>query len=405
MTRHFAYKALGPTGKLLAGGMEAASRADVLNHLEKLGYTPVSVEEAAPKAPPRGWREMLTPEPKSEDITGFTIDLAMLLKGGVVLDEALAILTQMESRRWLKRLIAELHVELSGGKSLSQVLALHPKLFPPLYIKMIEVAETSGRLEEALADIARERQRVENLRKKFFSAISYPLFLAVAATGVLCFVLLYVIPQFEGAITGFRDKLDPSALRVFELSRIFRENVDLFGAGAIGLLVLFIIIGRLGRGGSFWVSLLARLPLSGTVMTYDLTLTFCRTLAVLAKNGVDISTALRLIKGVIRIPSAAAELDHVISDVRQGRRLSEALAKRILLPGHVVQMLRVGEEAGKLADSAERIGGFYEAKLETALGRITAIIGPAMMIGVSLMVAWLIVSVMTALISINDLLV
>ena len=85
--------------------------------------------------------------------------------------------------------------------------------------------------------------------------------------------------------------------------------------------------------------------------------------------------------------------------------LSEALAKRILLPGHVVQMLRVGEESGRLADSADRIGGFYEAKLETSLGRLTAVIGPAMMIGVSLLVAWLIVSVMTALISVNDLLV
>ena len=91
--------------------------------------------------------------------------------------------------------------------------------------------------------------------------------------------------------------------------------------------------------------------------------------------------------------------------MRQGRRLSEALAKRILLPGHVVQMLRVGEEAGRLADSADRVGGFYELKLETALSRLTAILGPAMMIAVSLMVAWLIVSVMTALISVNDLLV
>ncbi len=400
----YAYKAINATGRMLAGTMEAGTRAEVIENLERAGFTPISADETKPERQ-GGWKELLTPEPRSEDITGFTLDLAMLLKGGVQLDEALAILSQMESRRWLKKLIGNLHAELSGGKSLSQVLTQHPKLFPPIYVKMVEVAETTGRLEEALSAIARERQRSENLRKKFISSISYPLFLVFAASGVLVFVLAYIIPQFEKAIAGFRDKLQPSALRVFEISRIFRENLDLIGGGVIGLLAIFILAGRLGRGRSIWVTLMARLPVTRTVITYDLTLTFCRTLAILVKNGVDISTSLRLIRGVVRLPAAGDEIDKVIADVRQGRRLSESLSRRSLLPGHVVQMIRVGEESGNLADSAERVGGFYEAKLDTALGRVTAIIGPAMMIGVSLLVAWLIISVMTALISINDLLV
>jgi general secretion pathway protein F len=105
------------------------------------------------------------------------------------------------------------------------------------------------------------------------------------------------------------------------------------------------------------------------------------------------------------LPAAAEQIDNVAADIRQGQRLSEALAGRQLLPGHVVQMLRVGEEAGNLADSAGRVATFYEAKLDTALARLIAIVGPAMMILVSLLIAWLIVSVMTALISINDLLI
>jgi general secretion pathway protein F len=400
----FEYRAISGAGKMLVGTMEAQSRAEVVEHLEKVGYTPVSTRETT-AAPKRSWRDRLTPEPKSEDITGFTVDLAMLLKGGVTLDEALLILSQMESRRWLARLIRTLHVELSGGKSFSQVLAMHPTLFPPIYVKMIEVAETAGRLEEALSGIARERQRNEALRRKFISSISYPLFLMVAALGVLGFVMLYIVPQFEQAIAGFRDRVDPSALRVFEISRFFRDNLDLLIGGAIALLVVFVILGRLGRGSSLWLNLGARIPGIRTVLTYDLTLTFCRTLSILVSNGVDISTALRLIRGVVRLPSARPEIDQVIGEVRQGKRLSEALARHRFLPGHVVQMLRVGEESGTLADSADRVGIFYESKLETALGRVTAIIGPAMMVGVSFLVAWLIVSIMSALISINDLLV
>ncbi len=108
--------------------MEAETRAEVIDNLERAGFTPISADETRPERQ-GGWRELVTPEPRSEDITGFTLDLAMLLKGGVQLDEALAILAQMESRRWLKKLIHTLHTELSGGKSLSQVLTAHPKLF------------------------------------------------------------------------------------------------------------------------------------------------------------------------------------------------------------------------------------------------------------------------------------
>ena len=401
----FRYKAINASGKMLDGTMDASSRSEVIAELERIGYTPISAEEGKAGAKSGGWRELFQPEPNPEHITAFTLDLAMLLKGGVALNEALVILSQMESRRWLSALIRELHIQLSGGKSFSQVLEQHPKLFPPIYVKMIEVAETSGRLEEALTAIARERARNENLRKKFFSSISYPLFLMFAAGGVLVFVLLYIVPQFEQAIAGYRDRLDPSALRVFNLSRYFRENLDLIGGGAIGVLLLIVIIGRLGRGRGVWMRMAAHIPGVKTILTYDLTLTFCRTLAILVANGIDISSALRLIRGVLRMPTAAETIDKVIADVRQGQRLSESLRKQPLLPGHVVQMLRVGEEAGNLADSADRIGGFYESKLDVALGRVTAIIGPAMMIAVSLLVAWLIISVMTALISINELLV
>ena len=402
----FQYQAIDASGQLLAGDMEAGSLAEVIAQLDRSGCTPLSTRETTAAAGARrSWREWLTPDPRPEDITAVTLDLAMLLKGGVVLDEALLILAQMETRRWLVRTLRELHREIAGGKSFSQALAKHPRLFPPIYVKMVEVAETAGRLEEALSGLAGERARTERLRKRFVSAISYPLFLVGAATAVLLFVMIYLIPQFETALQGFRDKIDPSALVVFQLSAALNANLDLLGIGLAAILGGVLLLSRLGRGGSFWIGLLARLPLTGTILTYELTLTFCRTLAILVRNGVTISTALRLIRGVVRLPAAGDEIDRVIADVRQGQRLSETLGRRRLLPGHVVQMIRVGEESGDLADSASRVAIFYEAKLDAALGRLIAVVGPATMVLVSLLIAWLIMSVMTALISINDLLV
>ena len=403
----FEYRAIDSSGKMLVGTMEMASRADVLDELDRGGYTPVLARETAKAegATTRSWRERLTPEPRPEDITAFTVDLAMLLKGGVTLVESLQIVAQMETRRWLVRVMRDLHNELAAGKSFSQALGRHPRLFPPIYVKTVEVAEMSGRLEEALSGLAEERQRTERLRKRFVSAISYPLFLVVAATGVLLFVLIYLIPQFESALQGFRDKIDPSALVVFQISAFLIEHLDVFLIGFVTLLAGALLLSRLGRGGALGLNILARLPLTRAILNYELTLTFARTLAILVRNGVDISTSLRLVRGVVRMPGAADEIDRIIADIRQGQRLSHSLSRRRLLPGHVVQMLRVGEESGDLADSAARVAIFYEAKLDTALGRLIAVVGPATMILVSLLIAWLIMSVMTALISINDLLV
>lgn len=403
----FEYMALDASGKMLNGTMEAETRAEVLAHLDRSGCTPISAKPRTRAAVggSGGLRALLTPDPRPEDVTGMTVDLAMLLKGGVALDEALTILAQMETRSWLVRVLRELHVALSHGKSLSQALTQHPRLFPPIYVKMVEVAETTGRLEEALSGLAAERQRGERLRKRFVSAISYPLFLVVAALAVLFFVLIYLIPKFELALQGFRDKIDPSALVVFEMSAFLNRNLDVVVLSVAALLGAGMLASRLGRERGVFLALFAKLPFSRAVLTNELTVTFCRTLAILVRNGVDISTALRLIRGVIRLPGARPEIDQIIADVRQGQRLTETLSRRTLFPRHVVQMLRVGEEAGELADSASRVAVFYEAKLDTALGRVIAVVGPAVMILVSVLIAWLIISVMTALMSINDLLV
>lgn len=400
----FAYKALNASGKVMEGTIEAATPADVVAQLDRAGITPVSMRETSGDTH-GGWREWLTPEPGPEEITGFTIDLAMLLKGGVTLNDALVILTQMETRRWLVRLIRQLHGGLAGGKSLSEVLVRHPKLFPPIYVKMVEVAEASGRLEPALTSIAQERQRAARLRARLVSAMAYPGFLALAAIGVLIFVLLYIIPQFEGAIAGFRDRISPSALFVFRLSETFRANIDVMIGGVLVLLLALLAIKQLARKRGLWLELLARLPFTRQAVTYHMTLTFCRTLEILLQNGVDISTALRLIRGISPLSGTVRKIDAVIAEVRGGKRLSQALAADTLLPGHVVQLLRVGEEAGDLGASAGRIAVFYENKLDSQLTRLTAFLGPALMMGVSLLIGWLILSIMSALMSINDLLV
>ncbi len=399
----FRYEALDASGRRLTGSMDGGSPGDIITELNRAGFLPIKAWEAR-SAPGRTLRDILTPEPKSEDVTSLTLDIVMLLQGGVTLSESLVLLGQMDTRRWRIRVLRELHRAIATGKTFSSALAEHPRLFSPIYVKMVEVAEATGRLDQALASLAEERQRVERMKKKLVGAVAYPAFLIVAALSAMVFIFTYVIPQFETALEGFRDKIDPTALMVFDASLFLRTHgqgiVMAIGGGAFALIVL----GKLGASRGIWLQLVAKLPVARTVFRHEVTVKFCRTLAVLIGNGVDISTALRLLRDVVLLPAYAIELDGVVADVRKGRRLSEALERRSFLPRHVVQMLRVGEDSGRLPDSASRVAVFYEARLDTTLTRAIAIIGPATMMLVSVLIAWLIISVMTALMSVNDLL-
>ena len=140
------------------------------------------------------------------------------------------------------------------------------------------------------------------------------------------------------------------------------------------------------------------------LVRHEQTVVFCATLGTLTHSGVDISSGLRLIRDLMRDNRSAEKIDRLVASVRQGHRLSDALLEVNILPPYAVHMLRVGEESGELDSAAMRIAGFYEVRLDRALTRLTAILGPAIIILVSALIAWLIISVITALLSVNDLL-
>jgi general secretion pathway protein F len=399
----FKYEALDGSGRRLTGIMDGESGPAIIQELNRAGFFPITAVEATGHKG-RTLRQLLTPEPKPGDITAITLDLVMLLKGGVTLSEALLLLIQLGGGRWRDAVLREIHLALATGKSFSQALSEHPRLFPAMYVKMVEVAEATGRLEEALTSLAEERQRSERLRKRLLGAIAYPAFLIFSALSAMTFIFLYVIPQFETALEGYRDKIDPTALMVFNASDFLRENIQTICLSAGVAILGFYALGKLGEGQGIWLSLAAKMPVVSTVFLYDTTLKFCRTLAVLIGNGVDITSTLRLLRDAVRLPAHRIEIDGVIADVRKGQKLYEALEARHFLPKHVVRMLRVGEESGRLADSASRVSAFYEARLDSAFSRLIAVIGPVTMMVVSVLIAWLIISVMTALMSVNDML-
>ncbi len=400
----YRYKALTQGGELVSGSISAPTAAEVARRIEYLGLVPVDTvtEEAAAEGGRFNFNLNFGQRARAEDITVFTLDLALLLKAGARLDDALELLSTDIDIGRLRPTVATIRGNVMAGESFGEALARHPGLFPSMYVALVRVGEASGTLDEILQVLASERSRSETLRRKLTDALRYPAFILFAATSVLVFFLLFVLPQFASVLRDFNAKLDPGVATFIALSEFLRAHGDLIGA-AVGILIVtgWLLLRRPGVRISI-MSTLARLPLIRPVLMFHRTALFCRNLGVLLASAVPLTTTLRILADMMGTTGDPEIWVKTVERVRHGGKLSDALANTDALPSMAVRMLRLGEETGQLPMLAARVAEFYEAKLQRSLDRVVGIAGPAAIIIISIVVGGLIVSVMTSLLSVSQ---
>jgi general secretion pathway protein F len=327
----------------------------------------------------------------------------LLLKAGARLDDALELLASDADVGRLRPVVARLRAALLSGESLAEAVAAHPALFPPMYVALVKVGEVSGTLDQVLEMLGAERARSEQMRRKLTDAMQYPLFVLIAAIGVMLFFILFVLPQFSSVLQDFGTKSD-SALSVFiQLSDFMRANgAALSIASAILIGSIWMLLRRPGTKAAM-VGTLARIPGIAGIFQFYRTSLFSRNLGVLLGSGVSLTATLRILVDIMAVTGNVELWTAAADRVRHGGKLSDALAVASSLPPMAVRMLRLGEETGQLPVLAGRVAEFYEAKLQRSLDRIVGIIGPLAIVGISAVVGGLIVSVMTALLSVTQL--
>lgn len=397
---NFRYRALTPTGELVSGSIAAPNSAEVLQRIEFLGLVPIdSFAEEAPAV--ARTKHALFQRPRSEDVTTFTRDLALLLNAGALISDALELMaTDIEMGR-MQRVVAAIRAAIFAGESFGEALAHHPTLFPPMYVALVRVGEASGTLEKVLGMIADERTRAEILRRRVGDALRYPAFVLFAAGCVLIFFLLFVLPQFATVLRDFGAKLDPMVVIFLGFSEVLRAHGDMIAASLVVVLIAsWLSLRRPGVRAAVLAGV-SRLPLARTVFTYHRTALFCRNLGILLGSGVALTTTLRILADMMA-GGGDREISRALDRVRQGGKLSDALSDGAVLPLMAIRMLRLGEETGQLPILAGRIAEFYETKLQRSLERIVGIVGPFAIVIISIVVGGLIVSVMTSLLSVSQ---
>ena len=400
----YRYKALTQGGELVSGLISAPTAAEVARRIEYLGLVPVDTvtEEATSEGSRFNINFSFGKRARSEDITVFTLDLALLLKAGARLDDALELLSTDIDIGRLRPAVATIRGNVMAGESFGEALARHPSLFPAMYVALVRVGEASGTLDQVLEVLANERARSEALRRKLSDALRYPAFVLFAATSVLVFFLLFVLPQFATVLRDFNAKLDPFVVTFIALSDFLRAYKDILGLTLVTLIVGGWLLWRRPHVRIAVISTLARLPLIRPVLTFHRTALFCRNLGVLLGSAVPLTNTLRIMVDMMSTTSDPAIWIKAVERVRHGGKLSDALADTAALPTMAVRMLRLGEETGQLPMLAARVAEFYEAKLQRSLDRVVGIAGPAAIIVISIVVGGLIVSVMTSLLSVSQ---
>src|SRR6185436_16141012 len=388
-------------GEIVTGSIMAPTAAEVARRIEYLGLVPVdTVTEERPAATSSFFT--LGKRAKSEDVTVFTLDLALLLKAGARLDDALELLSSDTDVGGLRPIVAKVRASILAGESFGEGLSHHPSLFPPMFVALVRVGEASGSLGEILEVLAAERARAEALRRKLGDAMRYPAFVLLAAGSVLIFFLLFVLPQFAAVLRDFNAKLDPTVLIFIGLSEFLRAHGEVIAFLLAALVAGFWLMLRRQKTRTAIMSFVSRLPLIRPILTYHRTTLFCRNLGVLLASAVPLTTTLRILVDMMAASSDPAVWMRMVERVRHGGKLSDALTDTATLPTMAVRMLRLGEETGQLPMLAGRVAEFYEAKLQRSLDRVVGIAGPAAIITISIIVGGLIVSVMTSLLSVSQ---
>lgn len=380
----FHFKALDDKKNEVSGILEAADRQAALDSLAKDHELVLDLHEmqTRPSLFSRGIRD--------EDLMVATQQLAVMLHAGLGLRYALALVDS--ENPVLEDILADVSAGISEGKPLSEMLEGYPKVFSRLYCSMVRAGETAGRLPEILLKLAEHLENAETLRRKIKGALVYPTAVIAVSLATGGFIFTFGVQQFQEIYSGLNAELPASTQIVMALADFVGAWWPaLLAAGLIGLWLLKHLLST-GPGEHFKDRLLLRMPLVGPLVQRLAIARFARTLGTLYSSGVPIVQSLELVASSTGNRVMEEVVRQAVQAVQEGEPLVVALRESQAFTRMALSMVATGEESGTLDAMLEEVAGFYEMQAETMLRNLVSLLEPAVIVGVGLFVAFLIMA-------------
>jgi len=401
----FRYVAVEASSETIEGRMEAPSKSAVIERLHAAGHVPIRVHEVSVgslTAVDLGdlFRRRALPRRSLALITG---QLAILLQAGLALDEALTIVEELMERPRERACIRGLHDKISGGATLADAMAAESSAFPDFCVSMVRAGEAGGSLDAVLARLAEYLERSRAAREHIKSALVYPAIVAVICIGSIAVLLGFVVPRFRPLFDQAGTALPASASALLAASDFF---ADYWWVALLALAAAAAIAYRQFRNlaaRKAWQRFALRLPLVGPLISKFEIVQLSRTLGTLLKNGVSLLNALAITRETTRNVVFGEAIALVAERAQTGKGLAEPMRASGVFPALVVHLMRVGEESGRQDEMLFKLAEIYEGELRQSTDRLLALIGPALTIVMGAIVAGVIGSILTAVLSIYDL--
>lgn len=391
----FEYSGLDAAGRKVSGTLEASGRRAVLQQLRHQGIFPTALREegATPARGLFGGRRPASRVPTAE-LAATTRQLATLLGAGLPLDEALESVGSQLEHPGLARALGRTREEVVQGESLHTALAGHPRIFPPLYVSMVQVGENSGTLDQVLARLADFLEDQARLRARIRAAMAYPLLMGLVGTGVLGFLITFVVPKVTRMLEEMEQTLPLPTLLLIRSSDLLVRwwwlLLLLLGAAAVAL----HRYARSEQGQLKLDRLAITLPLFGRLNLLIATARLTRTLGTLLKSGVPLLQALDITRNLIQNRVLRQALDDTAIAVREGEGLSAPLRRAGVFPPMVTQMAAVGERSGELEEMLFRVADAYEHQVDLSLTGLLSLLEPAMILVMGSVVGFIVMAIL-----------
>ena len=397
----FFFRAVASDGKIRSGSLAGGDEKSIARELRKQGLTPVYVgvqpkgTSVEIKLPAFGGR-------KRKEVLFFTQELSTLLNSSVPLDRALSITAELTERAGFRFIVLDVLRVLKGGRSLADSLGMHPDYFSDLYLNMVRAGEASGSLAiifERLAEFERSR---DDLRNYIISSLIYPALLAAVGAGSVIILLEFVVPRFATIFNGSSMKMPTPTMIMLEASRLVNKYGLFVLGGIITALVAFRAYIATGAGRLWWDRARLKLPLLGDALLKAETSRFARAMSTLIGNSVPLVQSIGIAAATLNNRSLSGALGGVAQGVKRGEGIAGPMRKAAVFPPLAAHLLTVGEETGRLDHMFTRMADIYENDTRASIKRFTAIFEPAVILVMGIIVGALILSMLLAITSIND---
>jgi len=394
----FRWEAVDARGRVRQGVAEADTPRAVRDQLRAEGLTPTAVNEASARID----RVALTRLP-APLLALTTRQLATLALSGMPLDQALAAVAEQADDVRARKIATELRSQIAAGEALPTALARYPRAFSPLYRGLVAAGAETGRLAEVLDRLADYLEAREALRQKIVLAMIYPAVVTVIAFGVIAVLLTYVVPQVVSVYQQSRQTLPWLTQALIATSALFRATGWLWLTAIVAVFVAFGIALRRAAFRARWHALLLRLPVTGRLLRSLDTARFASTLAILTGSGAPLLRSLDAAAEVVRMLPLAAAAARAAALVREGVALSRALREQGAFPPVLIHLVANGEQSGQLAAMLERAAADLERDAERRLAWLAALLQPALIVVMGVIVLVLVLAIMLPIVSMNQL--